>query len=173
MTTDSHRDRLISRLNEGGIEFTAPEGEPYVAVTIPGTARLKTHVLITPSPAAIRFEAFICRAVEEHREEVYAYLLHHNRRSFGVAYTIDTLGDIYLVGHLPADASVEAIDQVLGQIAERSDNDFNRILELGFETSIRKEWAWRLSRGESTRNLAAFEHLRPMEEEQPSPDAAA
>lgn len=24
---------------------------------------------------------------------------------------------------------------------------------------MKKEWAWRVSRGESTRNLAAFEHL--------------
>ena len=37
----------------------------------------------------------------------------------------------------------------------------NTILELGFRTSIEKEWRWRVSRGESTANLAAFTHLRP------------
>ena len=30
----------------------------------------------------------------------------------------------------------------------------------GFATAIRKEWEWRLSRGESTRNLEAFEALK-------------
>jgi len=30
---------------------------------------------------------------------------------------------------------------------------------LGFLESMKKEWAWRVSRGESTRNLQAFAHL--------------
>ena len=33
------------------------------------------------------------------------------------------------------------------------------LLEIGFITSIRREWAWRVSRGESLKNLKAFEHL--------------
>ena len=37
-----------------------------------------------------------------------------------------------------------------------SDESFNTLLELGFASSIRKEWEWRLLRGESTRNLEAF-----------------
>ena len=31
----------------------------------------------------------------------------------------------------------------------------------GFGSSIRKEWEWRLSRGEPTHNLEAFRHLAP------------
>ncbi len=42
---------------------------------------------------------------------------------------------------------------------EAADGDFNTLLEIGFYTSIRREWAWRVSRGESLRNLLAFEHL--------------
>jgi hypothetical protein len=30
------------------------------------------------------------------------------------------------------------------------------MLEIGFADSIRREWAWRVSRGESLANLAAF-----------------
>ncbi len=30
------------------------------------------------------------------------------------------------------------------------------LLELGFASSIRREWAWRQKNGESTRNLQAF-----------------
>ena len=33
------------------------------------------------------------------------------------------------------------------------------LLVIGFRTSIQKEWDWRISRGESTRNLEAFRHL--------------
>ena len=53
----------------------------------------------------------------------------------------------------------DEIDRVLGQVLEAADGDFNTLLELGFATSIRREWAWRVSRGESLRNLLAFEHL--------------
>jgi hypothetical protein len=53
------------------------------------------------------------------------------------------------------------VDRLLGAVAETSDASFNVILELGFANSIRREWAWRRSRGESTANLAAFEHLDP------------
>ena len=37
-----------------------------------------------------------------------------------------------------------------------ADELFNTILELGFASSIRKEWQWRIDRGESTANLEAF-----------------
>ena len=42
---------------------------------------------------------------------------------------------------------------------ESVNSDFNTLLELGFASSIRKEWAWRVARGESLKNLKAFEHL--------------
>jgi hypothetical protein len=50
----------------------------------------------------------------------------------------------------------EEIDRLLGAVLSYSDGSFNTILELGFASSIRKEWEWRKSRGESTRNLEAF-----------------
>ena len=53
------------------------------------------------------------------------------------------------------------IDRWLGSVAEVADDSFNVILELGFAESIRREWVWRRSRGESTANLAAFRHLDP------------
>ena len=53
----------------------------------------------------------------------------------------------------------DELDRVLGQTLEAADGDFNTILELGFAESIRREWNWRVSRGESLANLKAFEHL--------------
>jgi hypothetical protein len=40
-----------------------------------------------------------------------------------------------------------------------ADSSFNSLLELGFSNAIRREWAWRVSRGESLANLDAFQHL--------------
>ena len=58
-----------------------------------------------------------------------------------------------------ASVTADEIDRVLGQVLEAVDADFNTLLELGFSTSIRREWAWRVSRGESLKNLEAFAHL--------------
>jgi hypothetical protein len=67
------------------------------------------------------------------------------------------MGDIYLDARLPlAAATTDEIDRLLGAVLEYSDGSFNTILELGFASSIRKEWEWRISRGEPTRNLEAF-----------------
>ena len=52
--------------------------------------------------------------------------------------------------------AVAAFAGLLGAVLTYADESFNTILELGFATSIRKEWEWRRSRGESTRNLDAF-----------------
>jgi hypothetical protein len=70
------------------------------------------------------------------------------------------VGDIYLVGRLPLDAVTEReIDRILGEVLQYADSSFNPLLELGFSSAIRREWAWRVSRGESLANLKAFEHL--------------
>ena len=76
------------------------------------------------------------------------------------AFAINELGDIYLVGRLPLDAvNAKEIDRLIGSVLQYSDSSFNPLLELGFADAIRREWAWRLTRGESLANLEAFKHL--------------
>jgi putative sensory transduction regulator len=135
-------------------------GAPGLIVELPGERRLKTNTILTIGEHSVRVEAFVCRKPDENHEAVYRFLLKRNRRLYGVAYTLDNLGDIYLVGRLaPASVTAEEIDRVLGQVLEAVDEDFNTLLELGFSSSIRREWAWRVSRGESLKNLEAFTHL--------------
>jgi hypothetical protein len=55
----------------------------------------------------------------------------------------------------------DELDRIFGSVLEYADGTFNTLLELGFGSSITREWQWRLSRGESTRNLEAFQHLKP------------
>ena len=94
---------------------------------------------------------------DENHQQVYAYLLTRNSSMFGVAWSIDDNGDIYLSGRLPLrTVDAEVIDQVLGSVLQYADSNFDTILQLGFGTAIRKEWAWRTKRGESLANLAAF-----------------
>ncbi|GAB2931111.1 YbjN domain-containing protein [Rhodococcus aerolatus] len=150
---------IEAALDERELEFARPRPEVFV-VTLPGEAKLTTTAILTVGAHGLRVEAFVCRQPDENHAGVYAFLLRRNRRLFGVSYTIDRTGDIYLVGRLAAESVTDAeLDRVLGQTLEAADGDFNTLLELGFASSIRREWAWRTSRGESTRNLAAFTHL--------------
>ena len=65
-----------------------------------------------------------------------------------------------LTGKVPLSCiDADELDRLLGCALAYSDGAFNTILELGFATAIRREWAWRISRGESTANLEAFRHL--------------
>src|SRR6202012_3396665 len=135
-------------------------GPPGLVVELPGERKLKTNTILSIGEHSVRIEAFVCRKPDENHEGVYRFLLKRNRRLYGVAYTLDNVGDIYLVGRM-ALASVDAaeIDRVLGQVLDAVDTDFNTLLEVGFRSSIQKEWEWRVSRGESLKNLQAFAHL--------------
>jgi hypothetical protein len=135
-------------------------GPAGLVVELPGERKLKTNTILSIGEHSVRIEAFVCRQPDENHEGVYRFLLKRNRRLYGVSYTLDNVGDIYLVGRMSL-ASVDAdeIDRVLGQVLEAVDSDFNTLLELGFRSSIQKEWDWRVSRGESLKNLEAFAHL--------------
>jgi len=158
-------ERVIEdALQASGLNYTkhagAHGGPSGLVVELPGERRLKTNTILSVGEHSVRIEAFVCRKPDENLEGVYRFLLKRNRRLYGVAYTLDNVGDIYLVGRMSL-ASVDAdeIDRVLGQVLEAVDSDFNTLLELGFRSSIQKEWDWRASRGESLKNLQAFAHL--------------
>ena len=130
------------------------------AVTLAGEHRLRTTVALTIGPQALTINAFVARNPDENHEQVFRWLLERNRRMYAVAFATDHLGDIYLVGRLPiAAVTPDELDRVMGCVLEYSDGSFNTILEMGFASAIRREWEWRLSRGESTANLTAFAHL--------------
>ena len=150
---------IDAALTERELEYTRPLPHQFV-VELPGEHKLKTTCLLTVGNHGVRVEAFVCRKPDENFEGVYKYLLRRNRRLYGVHYTIDKIGDIYLVGRISTHAVTEdELDRVLGQVLEAADGDFNVLLELGFASSIRREWDWRVSRGESLKNLEPFRHL--------------
>ncbi|HEU5044702.1 MAG TPA: YbjN domain-containing protein [Nocardioidaceae bacterium] len=131
--------------------------EGVFTVVLPGERKLQTPVRLDVGPHALSVHAFVCRQPDENHERVYRWLLERNLRLFGVAFALDSSGDIYLDGRLPLSAVTPVeIDRLLGAVLTYSDESFNTILELGFATSIRREWEWRTSRGESTKNLEAF-----------------
>jgi hypothetical protein len=150
---------IIGVLEEAGLAHEQREPGSFV-ITLPGSKKLRTTCRVLVGEHGVLVEAFVCRQPDEAHEKVYRWLLRRNARLYGVHYALDKAGDIYLVGRLPHHAvTAEELDRVLGQVAEAADGDFNTLLEIGFASSIRREWAWRAARGESLNNLSAFEHL--------------
>ncbi|RVW01191.1 type III secretion system chaperone family protein [Rhodococcus xishaensis] len=146
-------------LKERELDYTR-RGENQFIVKLPGEHKLGTTALLTVGNHGVRVEAFVCRKPDENFEGVYKHLLRRNRRLYGVHYTLDKIGDIYLTGRIPSHAVTgDELDRVLGQVLEAADGDFNVLLELGFASSIKREWEWRVSRGESLANLQPFKHL--------------
>lgn len=161
MTDGDTLDVVIrSTLDDRGLTYDHRDHPPRFFVTLPGTKKLQTNCWLIVGTHALIVEAFVCRRPDESHEDVYRFLLRRNAKLYGVHYTIDSVGDIYLIGRVGLElVTVDELDRLLGQVLEAADGDFNTLLELGFAGSIRREWAWRTSRGESLANLAAFEHL--------------
>jgi len=146
-------------LAEGGLAFERTGDRAY-AVTLPGTHKLTTTCNLIVGAHALRIEAFVMRQPDERREELWAWLLQRNARMYGVAFAIDKAGDVYLTGRVPLHAvTAQELDRLLGAVLTYADESFDTMLSIGFGDAIRREWAWRVKRGESLANLQAFAHL--------------
>lgn len=143
-----------------GVQHEAGARPGEFVLQLPGEAKLRTTVSVLVGDRSLSVSAFVVRHPDENADGVHRWLLERNLRLHGVAFAIDGDGDVYLVGRIPLQGvTVDTLDELLGVVAHASDASFNELLALGFLTSMRKEWAWRVSRGESTRNLDAFRHL--------------
>ncbi|MGY0492701.1 YbjN domain-containing protein [Streptomyces sp. WG-D5] len=152
-------DVIESTLKDAELEWESPEPGSYV-VKLPGTRKLSTTLSLRVGRHSLSLNAFVIRHPDENETGVHRWLLERNLRLYGVSYAVDQLGDVYVTGKLPlAAVTPDELDRLLGSVLEAADGAFNTLLELGFASAIRKEYEWRVSRGESTRNLDAFAHL--------------
>jgi putative sensory transduction regulator len=157
----SDRDALSATvaayLTDSGHDWEPGARPDEFVVSLPGEKKLKTVASLVVSDTALSVSAFVIRNPDENHTEVYRFLLRRNLRLPGLAYAVDQAGDVYVTGRVPA-AGVDAdsLDRLLGVVLTAADEPFNELLVLGFLSSMRKEWEWRVSRGESLRNLEAF-----------------
>jgi Putative bacterial sensory transduction regulator len=135
-------------------------GQGSYLVKLPGEHKLATMCWLVAGDHALLVEAFVMRQADENRERLYDFLLQRNARMYGVAFSLDRNGDVYLVGRLPlAAVTADEIDRLLGAVLTYADENFDTMLEIGFGSAIRREWDWRVKRGESLANLQAFAHF--------------
>ena len=147
---------LEDALRSLGLEFEAPQpGSCLVALR--GEHKLATMTWLIAGTHSLHVEAFFCRQPDENHAQFYRFLLERGGRMYGVHFALDPAGDVYLVGRLPLAAiAPEEIDRLLGCVLSYSDETFDQALMLGFASAIRKEYAWRVKRGESLANLRPF-----------------
>lgn len=149
---------IAEYLQSTGVDFD--QEESTFLVTLKGEKKLQTHCALIVGDHSLSINAFVIRKPDENEDQVHHWCLTKNAAMYGLAFAINQLGDIYLVGRLPHDAVNEKeLDRLLGSVLQYSDSAFNPLLEIGFANAIRREWAWRVSRGESLSNLEAFAHL--------------
>ncbi len=152
--------RLTAYLGSVGLEWELGGRPGEYVVTLPGEKKLKTVVSVLVRDRTASLSAFVIRNPDENHEAFYRALLRKNLRLQGIAYAIDNDGDVYLRGEVPTSAlDGDHLDRLFGVVLAASDDTFNELHALGCHESMKKEWAWRISRGESTRNLEAFRHL--------------
>ena len=131
-------------LDSHDLEYERKDSNTFL-VSLPGEKKLQTHCALI---------------VGDHSLSINAYCMLKNAGMYGIAFATNELGDIFLVGRLPLFAVTDReLDRLVGSVLQYSDSSFNPLLELGFANAIRREWAWRVSRGESLANLDAFKHL--------------
>lgn len=161
MTEQTDREQALAvvrrTLEDADLEHEGGARDGELVVTLPGEKKLKTVVSLVVGEQALSVSAFVIRNADENHEEFYRHLLRRNLRMPLLAYSIDASGDVYVGGRIPLRAvTEELVDQVLGVVLDAADAPFNELLLLGFRSSMQKEWDWRVSRGESLRNLEAF-----------------
>jgi hypothetical protein len=140
---------VSATLLDADLPFETVSPDTFV-VTMPGTKKRTITCSLSLGDYSLVINAFVMRAPDENHTAVYKYLLEQNARTYAVHFSLNALGDIFLVGRLPLGAvSPVELDRLLGAVMEYSESNFDHLLEL----------AWRIERGESLDNLAAFEHL--------------
>ncbi|MBB6173886.1 hypothetical protein HNR23_003946 [Nocardiopsis mwathae] len=162
MPTQEQADAIAAietAVKEADLDAERPRPEAFL-VALPGLRKLKTLVWLHVGAHSLLVKTFFCRRPDENEGVFYRWLAQLNADMYGMAFSADEHGDVYISGRIPLSAvTPHEVDRLLGCVLTYSDENFNAALERGFASAIRKEWAWRESSGYSLRNLEAFRHL--------------
>ena len=91
---------IEAALAELGLGYENPRPGAYL-VKLEGQHKLATMTWLIVGEHSLGVEAFFCRQPDENHEAFYRFLLERNGRMYGVHFTLDPVGDVYLTGRLP------------------------------------------------------------------------
>lgn len=143
-TVRRRMDRLIGdTLDTLGVSYEHVAEGVFLA-RLPGEHKLATMTWLVVGEHSLLVEAFVMRRPAENEGRTYGFLLSRNARTYGVHFSVDRLGDVYLTGRAPlASVDAEELDRLLGCVQSYADETFDPALQLGFAGAIHRERAWR------------------------------
>ena len=157
--SEAERERLdgviAGALDELELAYEHP-GIGTFLVTLEGEHKLRTMTWLVVQDHTLLVEAFFMRKPAENVAGTYGFLLGRNAKTYGVHFSIDRIGDIFLTGQLPLTAvSADEIDRLLGCARTYADENFDPAIALGFAQAIAREKAWRAKVGAEARAARA------------------
>src|ERR1700744_4797955 len=88
---------IEAALAELELEYESPQSGSYL-VKLEGTHKLATMAWLVVGEHSLSVDAFFCRQPDENHAAFYRHLLELNRTMFGVHFSLDPVGDVYLTG---------------------------------------------------------------------------
>ena len=148
-------------LDETGLEWEPGARDDEFVVSLPGEKKLRTVVSLVCGENALSVSAFVIRNPDENHGEVYRFLLQPQPAPARPRLRRRPLGRRlrHRTGAGRRGRRRSTSTSCSASCSSAVDEPFNELLVMGFLTSMRKEWEWRVSRGESLRNLEAFRHI--------------
>ena len=115
------------------LSLDARVAEDGVWVGVPSQQRGSVAVKIVLTERTVTFRAFIMRAPDLAHKDVYRRLLKKNHDAGPWAFSLDALGDVFLVANRPATAlDADTLDGLLGALSAHVDEVFEGIVRTGF-----------------------------------------
>jgi len=140
-------DVIESYLRDAGIEHARAADHRWVAM-LRGERKLTIPLSLTIRGDVLHIESFFMRRPQENLDRFYEMLLRRNARSFGVAFALDGIGDVYLVGRRGVEGLTEGeLDRILGAVLIEADGLFDAAIEIGFATYLSADRRWREATG--------------------------
>ncbi|MCX6437450.1 MAG: YbjN domain-containing protein, partial [Actinobacteria bacterium] len=103
-------------LDSHDLDFEKKDSNTFL-VSLPGEKKLQTHCALVVGDHSLSINAFVIRKPDENEAGVHAWCMQKNASMYGIAFAINELGDLYLVGRLPLPAVTDReIDRLLGAV---------------------------------------------------------
>lgn len=136
--------RLLDLLTGLGAEIERVEAGAYV-VTLHGRKRPRTLLWLIAGEQAITVEAFVMHVVQvADPGPLHRHLLRRNLGLRSVHFSVDDVGDVFLVGTLPhAALGEDAVDVVLGEVLQVLEDHTPALLALAYGDRLAADEALR------------------------------
>jgi Putative bacterial sensory transduction regulator len=145
--TEAERERLDAVIEGALAELELSYEHPRLGtflVTLEGEHKLRTMTWLVVQDHTLLVEAFFMRRPAENVAGTYGFLLGRNAKTYGVHFSIDRVGDIFLTGQVPLTAvNADEVDRLLGCARTYADENFDPAIALGFAAAVAREQAWR------------------------------